>query len=83
LVSACKPEVYGSNPGENNYFTHCFEDAEELLAEDESKQVCRRYMNTGQCQFGDACRYSHMTPEVRLQLRAQGIATLQYISYIL
>lgn len=46
---------------------------EEILAEDVGKEKCRRYMTTGECQFGDNCRYSHITPDIHHQLTYRGV----------
>ncbi|XP_075069354.1 zinc finger matrin-type protein 5 [Mixophyes fleayi] len=40
-----------------------FRDAAEILAEEECKKLCRRFLQTGQCDFGPACRFSHMTAQ--------------------
>ncbi|XP_044144458.1 zinc finger matrin-type protein 5 isoform X2 [Bufo gargarizans] len=40
-----------------------FRDASEILAEEECKKLCRRFLQTGQCDFGPSCRFSHMTAE--------------------
>ena len=45
--------------------------AEELLKEDEKKETCRRFMSTGECQYGDACRHWHITPDLRQRLTEQ------------
>ena len=45
-------------------------DATDILEEDSGKQKCRRYMNSGMCDYGDGCRYSHITPQREYELRA-------------
>jgi len=47
-------------------------DAATILAEEATKQRCRRFLNTGNCDYGDACRYSHLTPERAQYLQTQG-----------
>ncbi|KAM3937509.1 zinc finger matrin-type protein 5 [Leptodactylus fuscus] len=48
-----------------------FRDASEILTEEESKKLCRRFLQTGQCDFGPSCRFSHMTVEDLEALKAQ------------
>ncbi|XP_067951263.1 zinc finger matrin-type protein 5-like [Watersipora subatra] len=48
-----------------------FKGAEELLKDDETKEACRRFLATGECQYGSTCRHSHITPDVRQQLLEQ------------
>lgn len=36
-----------------------FKDAATLLHEESLKQPCKRYFQTGQCDFGDHCKFSH------------------------
>ncbi|XP_066459889.1 zinc finger matrin-type protein 5 isoform X2 [Eleutherodactylus coqui] len=40
-----------------------FRDASEIFVEEESKKHCRRFLQTGHCDFGPSCRFSHMTAE--------------------
>ncbi|XP_042309189.1 zinc finger matrin-type protein 5 isoform X2 [Sceloporus undulatus] len=48
-----------------------FRDAAAILQEEQSKKPCRKFLQTGQCDFGSNCRFSHMT-EVDLEnLNAQ------------
>ncbi|XP_053324549.1 zinc finger matrin-type protein 5 isoform X2 [Spea bombifrons] len=48
-----------------------FRDASEVLAEEQTKKPCRRYLQSGQCDFGPGCRFSHMTVEDLDDLKAQ------------
>lgn len=47
-----------------------FKDAAAILADDSLKIPCKRFHN-GMCDYGDDCRFSHMTPERRQQLEQQ------------
>ncbi|XP_063068634.1 zinc finger matrin-type protein 5 [Engraulis encrasicolus] len=38
-----------------------FRDAAAILADELSKQPCRKFLHSGQCVFGPNCRFSHMT----------------------
>ncbi|XP_014673333.1 PREDICTED: zinc finger matrin-type protein 5-like [Priapulus caudatus] len=38
-------------------------DASTILREEMGKQSCRKYQQTGECNFKESCRFSHMTPE--------------------
>ncbi|KAM9329688.1 zinc finger matrin-type protein 5 [Gastrophryne carolinensis] len=40
-----------------------FRDSSEILTEEETKKSCRRFLQTGQCDFGPSCRFSHMTAQ--------------------
>ncbi|KAK3588687.1 hypothetical protein CHS0354_028897 [Potamilus streckersoni] len=48
-----------------------FRDPGTILAEDETKLPCKRFYNTGSCDYGDGCRFSHMTEEKRQELLKQ------------
>ncbi|XP_056384671.1 zinc finger matrin-type protein 5 isoform X2 [Hyla sarda] len=48
-----------------------FRDASEILAEEGSKKLCRRFLQRGQCDFGNSCRFSHMTAEDVEALKAR------------
>ncbi|XP_054714202.1 zinc finger matrin-type protein 5-like isoform X2 [Uloborus diversus] len=39
-----------------------FKDAATLLAENRAKKPCRKFHQTGNCDFGLSCKYSHFTP---------------------
>ncbi|XP_060563051.1 zinc finger matrin-type protein 5-like [Ruditapes philippinarum] len=47
-----------------------FRDAASILAEDSSKTPCKRFF-MGSCDYGDGCKFSHMTPEKRQFLQQQ------------
>ncbi|XP_048874716.1 zinc finger matrin-type protein 5 [Brienomyrus brachyistius] len=38
-----------------------FRDGAAILAEEQIKKPCRKFIQTGQCVFGFSCRFSHMT----------------------
>uniref|UniRef100_A0A8C5M110 Zinc finger matrin-type protein 5 n=1 Tax=Leptobrachium leishanense TaxID=445787 RepID=A0A8C5M110_9ANUR len=38
-----------------------FRGASELLAEEQSKKLCRRFLQSGHCDFGPSCCFSHMS----------------------
>lgn len=50
-----------------------FRDAATALAEEQDKKVCRKFQQTGRCDFGNNCRFSHMSEEdlVRLKLQVE------------
>uniref|UniRef100_A0A8C8REX4 Zinc finger matrin-type protein 5 n=1 Tax=Pelusios castaneus TaxID=367368 RepID=A0A8C8REX4_9SAUR len=48
-----------------------FRDAAAVLLEEQSKKPCRKFLQTGQCDFGFNCRFSHMTEEDLEKLSAQ------------
>ncbi|XP_051777312.1 zinc finger matrin-type protein 5 isoform X1 [Erpetoichthys calabaricus] len=52
-----------------------FRDAATILAEEQTKNPCRRFQQTGQCIFGSNCRFSHMTDcdieRLKLQVDAE------------
>ncbi|XP_065273939.1 zinc finger matrin-type protein 5 isoform X2 [Emys orbicularis] len=48
-----------------------FRDAAAVLLEEQSKKPCRKFLQTGQCDFGFNCRFSHMTEEDLEKLNAQ------------
>ncbi|KAJ6659142.1 hypothetical protein lerEdw1_019445 [Lerista edwardsae] len=52
-----------------------FRDAAAILQEEQTKKPCRKFLQTGQCDFGSNCRFSHMTEEDLEKLGAQGTAT--------
>ncbi|XP_067123539.1 zinc finger matrin-type protein 5 [Centruroides vittatus] len=39
-----------------------FRDAATLLQNEMSKKPCRKFKQTGNCEFGPGCKYSHMSP---------------------
>lgn len=48
-----------------------FRDAPAILADEQDKKPCRKFLQTGECDFGTNCRFSHMTEEDVQQLKAQ------------
>ncbi|XP_028400336.1 zinc finger matrin-type protein 5-like [Dendronephthya gigantea] len=48
-----------------------FKDPVQLLAEEALKLPCRRFFQTGSCDFGDNCRYSHKNPQMLLEEQAK------------
>ncbi|XP_015672954.1 zinc finger matrin-type protein 5 [Protobothrops mucrosquamatus] len=38
-----------------------FRDAATILQEEQKKKPCRKFLQTGHCDFGSNCRFSHMT----------------------
>ncbi|XP_025932390.1 zinc finger matrin-type protein 5 isoform X2 [Apteryx mantelli] len=48
-----------------------FRDAAAILQEEQSKKPCRKFLQTGQCDFGSNCRFSHMTEQDLEKLSAQ------------
>lgn len=40
-----------------------FKDLETILLEEKSKEECRRFRNSGECQFGENCNFTHYSPE--------------------
>ncbi|KAM4707750.1 zinc finger matrin-type protein 5 isoform 1-T2 [Discoglossus pictus] len=38
-----------------------FRDPSEILEEEQSKKICRRFIQSGECVFGPGCRFSHMS----------------------
>ncbi|XP_062483813.1 zinc finger matrin-type protein 5 isoform X1 [Pezoporus occidentalis] len=48
-----------------------FRDAAAILQEEQTKKPCRKFLQTGQCDFGSSCRFSHMTEQDLEKLSAQ------------
>ncbi|XP_046840559.1 density-regulated protein homolog [Xenia sp. Carnegie-2017] len=48
-----------------------YKDPLELLSEEAQKLPCRRFFQTGTCDFGENCRYSHTNPQMLLEKRAR------------
>ncbi|RMC06055.1 hypothetical protein DUI87_17600 [Hirundo rustica rustica] len=46
-------------------------DAAAILQEEQTKKPCRKFLQTGQCDFGSNCRFSHMTEQDLEKLSAQ------------
>uniref|UniRef100_A0A0R3WHV6 C3H1-type domain-containing protein n=1 Tax=Hydatigena taeniaeformis TaxID=6205 RepID=A0A0R3WHV6_HYDTA len=51
-------------------YMHPYRDPMEVLAEERCKRPCATYQRTGSCQYGVACRYSHLTREEEARLQA-------------
>ncbi|XP_056313962.1 zinc finger matrin-type protein 5 isoform X1 [Danio aesculapii] len=49
-----------------------FRDAATLLNDERAKEVCRKFLQTGQCVFGTSCRFSHMS-EKQMKMLEQKI----------
>ncbi|XP_053136055.1 zinc finger matrin-type protein 5 [Hemicordylus capensis] len=48
-----------------------FRDAAAMLQEEQTKKPCRKFLQTGQCDFGSNCRFSHMTEKDLEKLSSQ------------
>nr|XP_033811517.1 zinc finger matrin-type protein 5 [Geotrypetes seraphini]XP_033811518.1 zinc finger matrin-type protein 5 [Geotrypetes seraphini] len=48
-----------------------FRDTFTILLEEKTKKPCRKFLQTGQCDFGSNCRFSHMTEQDIERLTAQ------------
>ncbi|WAR03655.1 ZMAT5-like protein [Mya arenaria] len=46
-----------------------FRDPATILSDDSGKMPCKRF-HAGQCDYGDSCKFSHMTQERRQQLQS-------------
>ncbi|XP_051175986.1 zinc finger matrin-type protein 5-like [Leptopilina boulardi] len=46
-----------------------FKGPEEILKEEMSKITCKKFHQTGECSFGNNCRFSHYTPNMMWELR--------------
>ncbi|NP_001279876.1 zinc finger matrin-type protein 5 [Callorhinchus milii] len=46
-----------------------FRDTATILAEELTKKPCRKFLQSGQCDFGASCKFSHMTDEDVQRLR--------------
>ncbi|XP_078277842.1 zinc finger matrin-type protein 5 isoform X2 [Rhinoraja longicauda] len=46
-----------------------FRDSVTILAEELAKKPCRKFLQSGQCDFGANCKFSHMTDEDIQKLR--------------
>ncbi|XP_078739554.1 zinc finger matrin-type protein 5 [Lampetra fluviatilis] len=46
-----------------------YRDAATILAEESGKVACRKFQNTGRCDFGQSCRFSHLNSEELQRLR--------------
>ncbi|NP_001133109.1 zinc finger matrin-type protein 5 isoform X1 [Salmo salar] len=48
-----------------------FRDAAAILYDEQTKKPCRKFLQTGQCVFGNNCRFSHMSERDMENLRMQ------------
>ncbi|XP_078680574.1 zinc finger matrin-type protein 5-like [Branchiostoma floridae x Branchiostoma belcheri] len=51
-----------------------FRDAAAILADEAVKKPCKKFQRTGECDYGDNCRFSHMTPDKLSALQEQAEA---------
>lgn len=49
-----------------------FIDLKTIVEEEIVKEECRRFRQTGECQFGDNCNYTHYAKEQIYQMKQQG-----------
>lgn len=52
------------------WFDH-FKDPKAILLEEQAKKPCRKFLQKGICDFGQNCRFSHMSEEDFLNLKRQ------------
>ncbi|XP_023567127.1 zinc finger matrin-type protein 5 isoform X2 [Octodon degus] len=52
-----------------------FRDAAAILLDEENKRPCRKFLMTGQCDFGSNCRFSHMSEQdlQELSIQVEGV----------
>ncbi|KAK7834368.1 hypothetical protein U0070_017554 [Myodes glareolus] len=48
-----------------------FRDAAAILLDEQNKRPCRKFLLTGQCDFGSNCRFSHMSERDLQELSIQ------------
>lgn len=48
-----------------------FRDAAAILLDEQNKRPCRKFLLTGQCDFGSNCRFSHMSEQDLQELSVQ------------
>ncbi|XP_059511059.1 zinc finger matrin-type protein 5 isoform X2 [Stegostoma tigrinum] len=51
------------------FWFDCFRDSATILAEELAKKPCRKFLQSGQCDFGVNCKFSHMTDDDVQKLR--------------
>ncbi|XP_078599030.1 zinc finger matrin-type protein 5-like [Branchiostoma floridae x Branchiostoma japonicum] len=51
-----------------------FRDAAAILSDEAVKKPCKKFQRTGDCDYGDNCRFSHMTPDKLRALQDQAEA---------
>lgn len=48
-----------------------FRDAATILKDEMAKKPCRKFQQTGNCEYGSGCKYSHLTPSDIQKLQEQ------------
>ncbi|KAL8610892.1 hypothetical protein ACOMHN_056747 [Nucella lapillus] len=48
-----------------------FRDPASILAAESAKKPCHKFQQTGLCDYGDGCRFSHLTEDKRRELQEQ------------
>ncbi|XP_041350257.1 zinc finger matrin-type protein 5-like isoform X2 [Gigantopelta aegis] len=69
----CKttPNFQSISPPSGINSATCHTSYPEVILADVEKGICRAFQNTGECNYGDRCHYTHMTNEHRAQLQQQ------------
>lgn len=57
-----------------------FTDAKAILKEESQKKKCS-WFQSGYCQFGSTCRFSHYTQKQMDQLHQQGLCGIHRVSF--
>ncbi|XP_052054801.1 zinc finger matrin-type protein 5 isoform X2 [Apodemus sylvaticus] len=59
-----------------------FRDAAAILLDEQNKRPCRKFLLTGQCDFGSNCRFSHMSEQdlQELSIQVEGLNPSQPLS---
>ncbi|NP_001291163.1 zinc finger matrin-type protein 5 [Esox lucius] len=67
-----KKHLYGvqHHRSKKAWFDH-FRDTAATLYDEQTKKPCRKFLQTGQCVFGNNCRFSHMSETDMENLRMQ------------
>ncbi|XP_057712042.1 zinc finger matrin-type protein 5 isoform X2 [Corythoichthys intestinalis] len=65
-----KKHVYGvqHQRAKKAWFDH-FRGSEDILKDEQAKRPCRKFLQTGICDFGTSCRFSHMSEADMYHLR--------------
>ncbi|KAM7089666.1 LOW QUALITY PROTEIN: zinc finger matrin-type protein 5 [Ciconia maguari] len=66
-----QPQWSACISGAKRVWYDLFRDAAAILQEEQTKKPCRKFLQTGQCDFGSNCRFSHMTEQDLEKLSAQ------------
>lgn len=66
-----KKNHFNGTTHQNNRKRHydSFRDPEIILFEEVSKKPCQFFIKKGQCNFGESCRFSHLTEEEKEKMR--------------